>query len=247
MKIINATWEKRNLGTDAYEILLSNEDCINSEQVFIELSKEKYQKSYVVIKMPIMQIKMLHELENIGFRFMESQLCMVKQLGVYNQSEKNILRDIDITQREIDKNLSDWKNIVGLIDVGMFYTDRIYLDPQFDATVSCERYKNWIMDLVDKPNYHMFVYCNATDIIGFGVVMFDYENKKVQTVLEGIFKKYQHLGYGKKMLLLALDSYKKKGFLYQETTISSNNIPIMKLDAFFGYKVFKETYVLRKY
>ena len=45
MKIIEATWEKRNLGCDAYEVLLDSEDLANFDSV-LEKIKE-YRNNFV--------------------------------------------------------------------------------------------------------------------------------------------------------------------------------------------------------
>lgn len=53
MKIINATWEKRNLGCDAYEIQIERKDFDNFDAVCDEIEKQDFSGAYVVIKMPV--------------------------------------------------------------------------------------------------------------------------------------------------------------------------------------------------
>jgi len=247
MEVINAIWEKRNIEVDAYEIRLSCSDCLRPCDVFSELRKDKYKKSYVTIKVPVNHIDLLHQLEDFGFRFMEMQFHVAKNLLHYKAPDKISSLKMDIKQKEIAKTISEWKDVTNLIDEDMFHTDRIYVDPKLKFGTSCKRYKNWMMDLVGKPDYHLFLYYDDKTPIGFGLVCFDNLNKKVYVVLEGIFTKYQHMGYGSKMFDVALTSYAQKGFESLETCISSNNFPIIKIDLLFGYSIIDEVYVLRNY
>lgn len=247
MEIINAIWEKRNIEVEAYEIRLSCNDCLRPNDLFSELRKDKYKNSYVIIKIPVNYIGLLHQLEDFGFRFMEMQFHVAKNLLHYETPDKISSLQMNVNQQEVNKTISEWKIVTNLIDEDMFHTDRIYLDPKLKFGTSCKRYKNWIMDLVEKPDYHLFLYYNNEIPIGFGLVHFDKVNKKVYVILEGIFTQYQHMGYGSKMFDVALKSYAQKGFESLETCISSNNFPVMKIDLLFGYSIINDVYVLRNY
>ncbi len=247
MEIIEAYWEKRNLSTDTYEIRLDNSDLNSMSDVMKNISLAKYKNAYLIIKMPVSNVKALHLLEDNGFRFMETQFHMKKSLKNYETPPlvsrlKNVLE-----QREIDKDKESWKAVVDLMTDNMFYTDRIYLDPKLEKGTSCRRYQNWIMDSVTDADSRLFVYYYKGAPIGFGFVKINQEKKIIYDLLEGIFEKYQDSGFGYMMFDCALKSYQKLGVDKLETAISSNNPSILALDQTFGYIIEKEEYVLRKF
>ena len=247
MEIIEAYWEKRNINVDTYEIRLNINDLYDISNIVKHISSDKYKNAYLIIKMPVSNIKALHFLEDNGFRFMETQFHVKKILKDHDTPKllsrlKNILE-----QREINKDKKSWKAVTDLMTDSMFYTDRIYLDPKLKKGTSCRRYKNWIMDLVEDSNSHLFVYYYKDIPVGFGLVKIDYEKKIVYDLLEGIFEKYQNNGFGYMMFDLALKNYQKLGIEKLETCISSNNQSILSLDLMFGYTIEKEEYVLRKF
>ncbi|WP_096022730.1 GNAT family N-acetyltransferase [Campylobacter lanienae] len=251
MEIIEAYWEKRNLGVDTYEIRLNNNDLNNILDIIEEIFSDKYKNAYLIIKMPVSNLRALHALEDNGFRFMETQFHMKKSLINYETPKivskiisrlKNVLK-----QKEISKDAESWRAVVDLMTDNMFYTDRIYLDPELEKGTSCNRYQNWIMDEVNNINSHLFVYYYKDAPIGFGFVKIDQEKKVIYDLLEGIFEKYQNAGFGYMMFDCALKSYKNQGLDKLETSISSNNPSILKLDQIFGYTIVKEEYVLRKF
>ena len=242
MKIINATWEKRNLGCDAYEIQIERKDLKNFSSIMSELKKQDFSGAYVTVKMPVGNLEALHALEDDGFRFMETQFHMVRDLINYETPElisrlKNILE-----QKEVEKNDVSWRSIVNLMTSDMFYTDRIYLDPKLKSGTSCKRYQNWIMDLVHNPEAHLFVYNHKEVPIGFGLVKMNSETGIVDDLLEGVFEKYQDSGLGFMMFDIALKSYQRYGMRKLETSISSNNPAIINLDLVFGYSIAEEEF-----
>ena len=93
----------------------------------------------------------------------------------------------------------------------------------------------------------MYLYSYKNSPIGFGFIKINQEKKVVYDLLEGIFEKYQDSGFGYMMFDCALKSYQSLGMESLETSISSNNPSILKLDLTFGYTIEKEEYVLRKF
>ena len=83
MKIINATWEKRNLGCDAYEIQIERKDLKNFSSIMSDLKKQDFSGAYVTVKMPVGNLEALHALEDDGFRFMETQYKIKNKIAYY--------------------------------------------------------------------------------------------------------------------------------------------------------------------
>lgn len=132
-----------------------------------------------------------------------------------------------------------------MITPEMFTTDRIYLDPLLPYGTSCKRYKNWMMDLVEKSGVRLFIVKDNDDVIAYSLEVWDMDKKVVNGLLGGVFEKYQKEGYG----LLSWDNglrYYKKNKVSIDTDISSNNQAVFDVYMFFDYKITKQTYVLRK-
>lgn len=244
MKIIEASWEKRNLGRDCFEVTLDKSDLLNCPKIIEELSSPVYQKCYLVLKMPVGNLEFLHSLEDFGFRFMENQFLLSKDLSEYESPV--ILNNSFVSRVEIKKEVDAWEEIIDLISVDMFNTDRIYLDPQLENSVSSKRYKNWIRDLVSNPDAHLFATYENDKIIGFGIDIWNEKKKIVRGLLGGIFSDKIESGYSFYLWDQSLKFNKNHGFKKFVTSISSNNARVLDIYMYFGYKIYNQYYVLRK-
>lgn len=246
MEIIHATWEKRNLGLDAYEVRLSKADFSDILSVITQLSEDSYTSAYVTVKMPVGNLAAMHQLEEAGFRFMETQYHMSKSLINYAPPQAmSRMRNV-LVQKEVPKSREEWQNIVNDISSGMFDTDRISLDYHFKPGTACTRYQNWIMDLLEHPESRMYAYFYKNEPVGFGVVKVNKEAKLVDDIIGGLFENKQGPGFGCMMFNTALNNYHNEGLEQLVTAISSNNPNILNLNLFFGYSITKQEYVLRK-
>ena len=71
MRIINATWEKRNLGCDAIEITLDSSDALKSYSALkddIEATIASYNAGYAVLKFNSSENTLLHLPSYLGKR-----------------------------------------------------------------------------------------------------------------------------------------------------------------------------------
>ncbi len=247
MQIIDAFWEKRNIGVDAVEMRVSVDDLSDIRSIVDRINSDEFTGKYVTIKLPTGNLEIVHALENIGFRFMETQFHMEKSLVDYEPPATLAKMRNALVQQYIEKTEQAWHSVTDLMSDDMFHTDRIYLDPKLVRDTSCRRYRNWIMDLVNDPNAHLFLYTFKDSPVGFGLVKMDPETHIVDDLLEGIFEQYQNTGFGFMMFDLALKYYQQHGMNKLITSISSNNQPIVNLDLFFGYTIASQEYVLRKF
>jgi hypothetical protein len=245
MQKVDAVWEKRNFGCNAYEFSLDARDCTDVQSTISAMDLSELQDSFITVKLPVGQLKMLHALEATGFNFMETQFHISRTLQNY-QSPNIVKRfDISLTQQEVKKTPEKWRTVTEMLTENIFTTDRVFLDPLLPFGTSCTRYKNWIMDLVNNSRAHLFLYYKDDIAVGFSLSLFNGDS--VNDLLAGVFEPFLSSGYGFLMFDAALTSYSKSGFSKIETSISSNNLPIMKLYQVFGYALVSHNYVLRKY
>lgn len=235
MIITEATWEKRNFGMDTYEILLDNKDLEKIDKILEEIASQSFQNAYVVIKLPIGNIKAVHALEDDGFRFLETQFFFTEYFDAKN-STKNKFK-YNITKKIIPKNKKEWERIIQKITPGMFNSDRVSLDPALGIEIACKRYQNWCRDLFNNPNSYLSVgefdgqeYC-------FGIYI--KKEKILNVVLVGIFEEYKNLGLGSTLL-------DKDLFFETKTSTSSNNLGALKVYQSEGLIICEQKYVLRK-
>lgn len=246
MKIIDAFWEKRNLGMDVVEIILDSNDLDNFTEIENNIIKNCTDK-YAVIKMPVGNLCALHKLQNMGFYFMEAAFVLSKDLTDYTipMSFKNIMGKI----KPVEIKKEEWQSVVDKIEDGMYSTDRIYLDPMLKKEMSGKRYCNWINDLFKKDNAFMYenILVDTNERIGYGVYTVDTVKNELYSLLTGIYPEYQGKGYGGAVINSPVTLAIEKGLMNFTTSISSNNIKVMKKHLRFGFELEQEQYVLRRY
>lgn len=243
MNIVNAVWEKRNLGCEAYEITLTKKDFEQrSERILEKLHAQNFQNAYVVIKMPVGNLNILHALEDDGFRFMETQFSL-KDHFTPLESPEQIKELMNGAERiVVEKTRDAWAEVIEKITPDMFSTDRISLDPAFGMEIACTRYKNWCWDLFEKPDSWMWLLKIEDKDISFGINLHDEKRGIVYGVLGGVFAEYRGEGYGIFQSLGAQTTPGKQG----KIVISSNNAPMLRIYQNYGKIIYKERYVLRK-
>ena len=242
MKITEATWERRNLGMNAWEICLGREDLDNIAATIESLSAPKFNGSYVCLKMPVGNLRMLHALEDNGFRFVETQFMITDCF-----KPEKILKYVDsiasnVERIELPKIKQEWRRIALKIEPGMFTTDRIALDPVFGEEVACKRYQNWVMDMFENPDAFIEITKVAGKEVAFALRV-RISSMRSKGVLGGVFKEYLGDGYG---IISMLDQKALQLGQKKKTVISSNNMDVFKLHQNCGRIVYDEMYVLRK-
>ena len=91
MDQIEATWEERNLGLRVLEITLDERE---ERDVVTAIGDASRDFDYTLIKVPSGNPGLAHELEELGFRFLETQLEIFKKLKSYEEPKGPILEEI---------------------------------------------------------------------------------------------------------------------------------------------------------
>ena len=141
MKIVDAAWEKRNLGVSCYEINVEKEDSFS----LLTDVLENYKADYMVVKLPAGMVKHSFFLQDHGFYFIETMtLCQYNLQRPINLSPLQQRMVSDFTYQEMKEE--DLQELFEEIKKGMFHTDRVALDPFFTSEQSTNRYIGWIKD-----------------------------------------------------------------------------------------------------
>ena len=245
MNVVHAVWEHRNLGCDAWEIGLSLSDFSEWKAVFAELQNDVYRDAYVVVKMPSGNLTVLHALEDLGFRFVETQLEIVCDLARCQTCASLFKRMEDYLVCERAETGSEaWDGVIAKMSDDMFVSDRVYLDRAFLPGTSAKRYRNWVRDMRNDCEKELILRRPA---VGGDVVSFDVISAKGSDavgVLGGVYPTKAMLGIPH--ILSLFKFLRAREFKRFVTHISSNNLPMMRVYANVGGTVCDAQYVLRR-
>lgn len=188
MKVVDAVWEKRNLGIDTYEIRFDGNDRI--EEIAEEF--EGISASYLVAKVPSERSDLSEYVQNRGYHYIEDLIKVEHDL---HEPVRNPLhqRLYDATSfRKMTED--DIQVLQDEIASGMFDSDRISQDLMFGKELAAKRYGNWTRDLLKQGALpYVILYKDAP--AGF-IILQTKDNKTYESVLGGGYQKYRGTGLG---------------------------------------------------
>lgn len=242
MKIIDAYWETRNSGLITCEIVFDAKDSIED---YLAANIEKNFK-YSVAKVPSDNLKLLHNLEELGYEFIETQFNICVATTEVNKIDKKWFRIIDQTGYQKIKNDQDLDIIISNILGGMFNSDRVFLDEKLGKDTSAIRYVNWIKDLYNDTNSEIFYLKKQDNNAGFFIIRKD-SKERMDSVIAGIFNKYQGHGLSVALIYYYLKLALERNAKYVFTSFSSNNKAMLNsFTKSVSFKTLGIFYVLRK-
>lgn len=233
MKIIDAVWEKRNLGVHAFEVQVEGKD---SFEEFIREEKEALDQGaeYIVVKAPVNLPDFLWKLPEADYTFIEADLSISLQKKNYEippfiaRLDRNV-EVVQVTNKiEIEKLLSKYKD-------NLFDTDRISIDPHFSKDLSANRYLCWTQDMLDK-GCKLFEICIKDKKVGFFIVK-QMNEKVAYPVLAGMYSEYKGKGLGALLIKKCIETIWELGYEKINTSVVSNNLSIIKIHLCFGFEI----------
>ncbi len=226
MKIIDAVWEKRNLGVDCHEVIFEREDSLS------DLAKlDSLQSNYQVIKIPLDRSDLIFEVQKNNFTFVETLFSSTHDLTLPTLSPPlNRLCNV-IDCREVDKFALN--NIQKKILSGIFKTDRIALDPHFGIEKSAQRYLGWLSDEV---NFGSLVYELTYNNRPVGFFVMKHEEGVFFARIGGVYSYPNVLGLGVVLNHCEIVIAKNLGGHVLHGAFSSNNPSVFNINNILGYK-----------
>ena len=151
------------------------------------------------------------------------------------------------TTFEIVNHQEDFESVIQSIQPGMFSTDRIAVDPEFGEEIGCTRYINWITTEYVNKKSQLIKVLYKNEHIGFMLVRI--EDDTIDLLLNGLYKPFQGKGLGILTPASPMMFVKKHSFPIAKeiTSISSNNIPVVKLYNRLQFQLLSQTYVFVKH
>lgn len=225
MKIINAIWEKRNLGVNTIEVTFEQDDSAEEVDAFLKEIKTEY----IVLKLPTYLTSLLPIVQNRGYSYIEDMVYFVSYLPTLhmNPIQKRLYDSVTVenmTSKDMDVLYDE-------IQKGLFDSDRIYLDPYFNHKTAMERYINWIKDEYEKKTEFLKYVYKGNDIGFFALRELD--NGHYTSFIGGIYKEYRKGGIG--AVVKAPAEVKKRNGKKLSTSVSTNNIAQVKSLVMNGY------------
>lgn len=237
MKIIEATWEKRNLGCDAYEIILELSDLDQWENVALSIQKLLVNNNYVVIKTPVGSFELNQKIAKLGFYFAEVLHSIKLDLKKYEIPKIHKHFCSRCSFKILDKNYELWEEKI-ISKISTFNTDRISLDPRFGTEIGNLRYRHWILDLFKNENSRAILFYYNEKEVGFALDVWDEEEKVIASLFGATFSEY----LGGNILGVSLSNlymfYKNQNFKYITSDISSNNLSSLRMNLDLSYKIY---------
>lgn len=248
MKIVEAVWEKENLGCDVVEIQIDESDTVGAfEEGLVSINQNV---DYICVKCAADNTAFLNTLPKFGFTFIEAQFELVSDVKNYKVPNKiDALVDlyrprIELKQISSQEELDVILNYINSAD--MFKTDRIYLDPLFPKDASAKRYVNWCQTLFDEGA--LFFY-NLIDGQNVAFTCIKKKNEKEYvSPLGGFYPEFNDYAfYSPVITAMLFEHYKTLGIDKLRTGVSSNNFPVLKMHLSSGYTLTNLYYVYTKH
>ena len=148
MKIVNAVWEKRNLGVKTCEVTIEQEDTLEEVNSACDDLSSRYE--CLVFKIPSNRSDLVLPMQSKNFQCIESAITTMTDLQNFNISDRYARFKKQISYQPM--NEKDLSRLYEEIQSGIFKTDRIYLDPYFTHESAAQRYVFWVQDLVEQEN-----------------------------------------------------------------------------------------------
>lgn len=241
MKIIDCLWEQKNIGKRTIEIIIEEADSYDAN--LIKQVVRDYE--YIVVKVPMNRPQFNMGLSELGFGCIETQMNVGINLSEFNISRIQHL--YDETRFEIVRGQEDFLSVVSRIQPGMFSTDRISIDSMFGESIGCLRYINWMTAEYNEGTAQLIKIIYKNEHVGF--MLIKQEKEIIYLLLNGLYKQYHGKGIGiltpaspmmyAKRMLLPIEK--------EETSISSNNVPVVKLYNKLGFRLLQQSYVFIKH
>jgi len=239
MKLINAEWERRNIGVSTVELHVDVNDNVDEVENVISENKSEYQ----VLKLPAGNPAMISRMEKNGFSFIETLFSLSEKVknielpNVYRRflSDIKVIQDTGFYQEMVLEKIKQGE---------IFKTDRIALDPLFSERHAGNRYYNWAKDEMDK-NAELNIVLYKENPVAFSICRGN--GKVCSNLLGGNLESSGVTGMGFAGVYASHVYAEKKEYSLEETSVSSNNPSILKLHIMFGFKISDIKYVMVKH
>lgn len=239
MKVIDAAWEKRNMGISCVEINVEREESAQKlESVLATISAD-----YIVVKIPTCKMELSKMLTQKGFCFIETLFSLEKQLGKCSPQGAEGEKGNHMTYcLNLDESK---KRVIDEIRMGMYTTDRISIDKHFTTKQTADRYIGMLEDEL-RRGADLMEYCFDGKPFGFSCFRQAAVERYYQA-LTGIYSTHRGKGLGFALAYLPECELLRRGAEKLTTGVSTNNEASLKVHLRNGFLPIETTYVYVKH
>lgn len=239
MKIIDAVWEKRNLGVTCFEVAIETTDTVAD----VKHRLPQLAAQYVVIKVPAGRSDIMFCLSELGYAFIEGSIHITKIVKNFELSGIQKRLGDSVGHALMDEG--DMQVLQNEIRKGMHDTDRIYLDPYFTKKQAGDRYIGWIQDEVARGSgVYKMIYKGQS--IGY-FTMKDLGDGVYYPFLAGMYESHRNSGLGLNITYKPICEIAARGGKSISSYISTNNDKAVRIHVSMGFSFDQITYVYVKH
>ena len=239
MKIIDAVWEKRNLGVTCTEFNTEPKDTPDILRIELANSEQEYN----VLKIPAGRTELLVAAQSLGYLFIEVSVNVTHDLRKFDLTsiQKRLIESVSYSLMDN----GDINQLYKEISKGIFNTDRIYNDSHFTKEQATNRYIGWISDELNRGSEaYKLEYGNNT--VGF--FTFKETDKSVYyPFLAGIYSEYSKSGLGINTISKPIAEATERNGKMITSYISTNNQKTLNLHKMMNFVFNDYTYVFIKH
>lgn len=239
MKIIDATWEKRNLGVTCVEATIEPADTLAGiRQQLAEATAQ-----YMVVKLPAGRADAMFALSELGYTFIEAGIHVTWKVVPLELS--GLQRRMADSTGHVLMNDADKQVLWSELRKGIHDTDRVALDPHFARERAAERYVGWIQDeLARGTDVYKLTYKDQA--IGY-FTMKHLGDGVYYPFLGGMYESHQSSGMGFLVAYKPMCEVAARGGRSISTHISTNNDRAIRIHVSLGFSFGQVTYVYVKH
>lgn len=239
MKIIDAYWEKENLGLTTTEIIVENDDLPGEIEDILNGLKSEYH----VVKVPVGFFEQCIIMSKLGYTFIEGMVDLVRDMD--EVVVPYFKTDINNRLRLEKMDDASFEYMLKRVSNGLYDKDRISLDPFFSESQSSNRYHNWLIQEWNAGNeFYKLMY--EDDYIGY-LDLKQIDKSTYRDVMTGIFPEYRGKGYAMGFTTKLIDLLRRRGAEEVYGAISTNNTSSLQSRMRYGYIVDTITYIFVKH
>ena len=240
MQIIDAFWEKRNLGVSCQEIHFEKTDSVDD---FWRIST-KLNAEYQIAKVPSGATDLLLFLQSRGYQFIEMNIHLERNLT--DIILPTILRKFAAKIFVNEPSEEELETVFSTIKAGVFKTDKVALDPYFGLEKSGRRYYHWIQDELNQNSKCYIIKYNDRPL-GFNILK-NNDNKEYNALFGALFPDAQAIpGVGVFLPYYNCLKARDSGGTHISTGVSSNNVQALRTNQIIGFEVTEISYILVKH
>ena len=128
----------------------------DSFQTYLDADVEN-RFQFSVVKIPIGNLGLVHQMEDFGYRFLENQLVLsfnVEQLDHINSIWNRLFEGFSY---KVITTKDDLSKVTAQVNDCMFQADRYSQDPFWKGEISSKRYVNWINELFESDKVKLYI------------------------------------------------------------------------------------------